>query len=142
MRMTRMTRMTTMTTMRMTMSNVTIHIAVGVQPFQLEDFPKDAKRSVKGALYLRGNATKTITEDELEALKKARPDLVAHKLRVLPIPKAVAPEPEPQEPVEDEQESESEAEDAQESEPAADEQPAPDKGKGKGKSRGGKKRRR
>lgn len=84
------------------MKKVIIHIAAGVGPFQLEVFPdqpvmkgnkpsmkagkpemRKAERSVKGALHLCGNATKGITPDELEALKKARPDLVALKLRVL-----------------------------------------------------------
>lgn len=69
--------------MNKTMNKVTILIAPGVAPFQLENFSKDAERSVKGALHLSGNATKVITKDELETLKKARPELVATKIRIL-----------------------------------------------------------
>jgi hypothetical protein len=58
---------------------VIVQVARGVQPFQLEDFPKDAKRSVeKGALHFRPG-TKVITDDEwtrLQALiEKERKDL-------------------------------------------------------------------
>ena len=49
---------------------VIVQIARGVQPFQLEDFPKDAKRSVeKGALHFKPG-TKVITDDEWERLQK------------------------------------------------------------------------
>lgn len=65
------------------MNKVVIHILPGVAPFQLEAFKKDAERSVKGSLYLCGNATKEITKDELEALKKARPELVVSHIRVV-----------------------------------------------------------
>lgn len=58
---------------------VIVQIARGVQPFQLEDFPKGAKRSVeKGALHFRPG-TKVITDDEWKRLQtlieKDRKDL-------------------------------------------------------------------
>jgi len=68
-----------------------IQFAPQAQPCQVEDFPKDAKRSHAGALHVRPGVTATVTPAELEHLQKSKVPL-----RVLratdPAPKG-APKP-------------------------------------------------
>lgn len=57
-----------------------------IQPIQVEGFPDDAKRSVKGALHIFPGATKEITEDEYAVIQKKYPEL-SEKLRVIDLKK-------------------------------------------------------
>lgn len=41
-----------------------VQVAHGIHPFQIDDFPAAAARSVKGALYFAPNTTKEMTADE------------------------------------------------------------------------------
>jgi hypothetical protein len=47
----------------------------GKSPEYLDGFPKECKRSCKGAIHLLPNALKDITEDELKFIRKKYPKL-------------------------------------------------------------------
>ena len=71
-----------------------IHIPVGVAPCQVDDFPKDAERSCKGALHLRPASTKEVTNDELAHLKTApQHGKLAARLSVVEVAKKTEPQP-------------------------------------------------
>ncbi|MGD9749391.1 MAG: hypothetical protein AB7W59_00185 [Acidimicrobiia bacterium] len=71
-----------------------IHVQVpsGVTPRQIEGFPADCERSVKGSLHVKPG-TLLVTEGELEHLRKHHKD-VARRLRVVgPVKEPAAPAP-------------------------------------------------
>lgn len=59
-----------------------VQVPIGVTACQVDDFPKDCKRSRKGALYIRPRSTLVLTPDELDHLK-AKHGSVASKLIVV-----------------------------------------------------------
>lgn len=59
-----------------------VQVPIGVSACQVDDFPKDCKRSRKGALYIRPRSTLVLTPDELDHLK-AKHGNVASKLIVV-----------------------------------------------------------
>jgi hypothetical protein len=59
-----------------------VQVPIGVSACQVDDFPKDCKRSRKGALYIRPRSTLVLTPDELDHLK-AKHGSVASKLIVV-----------------------------------------------------------
>jgi hypothetical protein len=64
---------------------VKVFVPGNIHQFDVSDFPADAQRSVKGALYFRPNTVFNITEAEADQVKKARPD-IANFLRFTPVP--------------------------------------------------------
>lgn len=62
------------------MAKVHVQVPSGLTPRQIEGFPADCERSVKGALHIRPG-TLTITEGELEHLRKHH-KAIARRLHV------------------------------------------------------------
>lgn len=51
---------------------IVVQFAKGALACQVDDFPKDAKRSCVGSLHVRPSATKVVTQAELEHLQKLK----------------------------------------------------------------------
>lgn len=70
----------------------TIIFSPSTQLSQVEDFPTDCERTVKGALHVRPGATQTVSDGEVAHLKKCGIAFaVVGALKTMPVPAPVEP---------------------------------------------------